>query len=125
MAWIFEDEASIKADRLLGLIEQGASIIVPSIWRYETANMLLLAIKQKRISSFKTALSLLSRFPIKEDHFSSVATWGDTMHIATKSGLTIYEASYLETAKRNSIPLATFDKGMKRTAKSLKIPLIT
>lgn len=125
MAWVFEDESSQKSDELLNMIIDGSTVIVPTIWRYEVSNVLLLATMKKRISSYKTAISLLGKFPIKEDPFSTVATWGDTLQIAAKTSLTIYDASYLETAKRNHLPLATFDKAMTKAAKSLKIPLLT
>ena len=125
MSWIFEDESSQKSDELLNLILDGATVIVPTIWRYEVSNVLLLATIKKRISGYKNAISLLGKFPIKEDPFSIVATWGDTLQVAAKTNLTIYDASYLETAKRNLLPLATFDKAMIKAAKSLKIPLLT
>jgi predicted nucleic acid-binding protein len=36
--------------------------------------------------------------------------------LARKHGLSIYDASYLELAQRESIPLATLDKELRRAA---------
>ena len=42
--------------------------------------------------------------------------WGLTSELADQHGLTIYDAIYLELAKRKRLPLATLDRSLKRAA---------
>jgi predicted nucleic acid-binding protein len=48
----------------------------------------------------------------------------DLMDIARTNTLTVYNASYVELARRTGLPLATLDKAMVRAAKSEGIDLL-
>ena len=43
------------------------------------------------------------------------------MELAERYDLTLYDASYLELALRRSLPLATFDKSLKRAAEQASV----
>ena len=50
LSWYFEDERSAAGDAILDRVtETGA--IVPSLWRYEVANGLQMAVRRKRIDA--------------------------------------------------------------------------
>ncbi len=46
------------------------------------------------------------------------------MALARKHGLTVYDASYLELAQRESLVLATLDKDLIRAARAENIKLL-
>ena len=98
--------------------EKGA--IVPSLWSLEVGNVLLIAERNKRISSEQRhkALYTLTELPISVDTMTAHHAWLEAMELAENYGLTLYDASYLELALRRSLPLATFDKVLKKAAKS-------
>ncbi len=98
------------------VVEKGA--FVPSLWSLEVGNVLLIAERNKRISSKQRhmALHTLTELPITIDTMTSHHAWLETMEVAERYGLTLYDASYLELALRRSLPLATFDKALKRAA---------
>jgi predicted nucleic acid-binding protein len=98
------------------VVEKGA--IVPSLWSLEVGNVLLIAERQNRISSEQRhkALYTLSELPITVDAMTSHHAWLETMDIAEKYKLTLYDASYLELSLRRSLPLATLDKVLKQAA---------
>lgn len=100
--------------------------VVPSIWSYEVANVLLTAQKKKRITEqdaneFISNLMVLEIYidvPSKEEAFDK------TLAMARKNQLTSYDAAYLELANRLAIPLATLDKDLIRGATSLGVPIV-
>ena len=115
ISWLMPDEY-FEAHFLDQVAEKGA--IVPSLWSLEVGNVLLLAERHKRISAEQRhkALYTLLELPIIVDPMTSHHAWLETMELAERYGLTLYDASYLELALRRSLPLATFDKPLKRAA---------
>ncbi|EKE09739.1 MAG: toxin of toxin-antitoxin system [uncultured bacterium] len=120
ISWLMPDEFfdSIFLDKT---VKEGA--VVPSIWSLEIGNVLLMAERQKRISAEQRhrALFTLSELPINVDVMTSQHAWHETMDIAERYKLTLYDATYLELALRCSLPLATLDKSLKRAAEEVGI----
>lgn len=117
ISWLMPDESSNLS--LLDLVtEKGA--VVPSLWKLEVGNVLLIAERKKRITieQRQRALHILEELPISIDIMTSDYAWLETMEIAGKYDLTLYDASYLELALRRSLPLATFDNLLKQAARS-------
>ncbi len=115
ISWLMPDE-SFDAHSLEQVVEKGA--IVPSLWTLEIGNVLLIAERNKRISSEQRhkALYTLTELPIIVDTQTTHHAWLETMDLAERYGLTLYDATYLELSLRRSLPLATFDKFLKRVA---------
>jgi len=113
ISWLMPDE-SFGARVLDRVVEMGA--IVPSLWSLEVGNVLLIAERNKRISSEQRhkALYTLTELPIIVDTLTTQNAWLETMDLAERYGLTLYDATYLELSLRRSLPLATFDKYLKR-----------
>src|SRR5436190_7040881 len=109
-------DESFDAHSLNRVIEKGA--IVPSLWSLEVGNVLLIAERNKRISLEQRhkALYTLTELPIIIDAITSLHAWLETMELAERYGLTLYDASYLEVSLRRSLTLVTFDKSLKRAA---------
>ena len=99
------------------IADEGA--IVPSIWRHEIANTLLNSVRRKRISATDPAVMLaeLGAQRIAEDPASFVHLWSTTLVLAERHRLTVYDASYLELARRREIALATLDGDLARAAR--------
>jgi predicted nucleic acid-binding protein len=70
------------------------------------------------------ALSTITMLPIKVDAEADRKAWSDTLHLAERHGLTVYDASYLEIASRRKIPLATLDRQLRAAATSEGIQLL-
>jgi predicted nucleic acid-binding protein len=124
LSWYFEDECSPAADALLHRVaEDGA--VVPSLWRLEIANGLQIALRRRRINrTFRDrSLAELGRMAITTDLDTDRYTWTNTLQIADRFQLTVYDAAYLELAQRRSLPLATLDKPLRAAAGTLGITL--
>ena len=69
LPWIFADEASPAADRLLDDLTAGAQAWVPTLWHLELGNVLLGAHRRKRIdqAGMEAFLAKLKVYDIKID----------------------------------------------------------
>lgn len=124
MAWCFEDEITEFSERVFNSLTNSIAL-VPALWALEVANVLLIAERKKRLNkitsaAFKDSLHML---PIQIDHTTAYRAMGSIMEIASETGITIYDATYLELALHTSLPLATFDKDLKKAAEAVGIKL--
>lgn len=118
LAWCFEDENSAEVQALMLRVAQ-AGACVPSLWRYEVANTLHLAVRRKRINQAQrdAAIVELAALDIQTDAESDAHIWSATLQLAARYDLTVYDASYLELAARRRLPLATCDAALIAAAK--------
>jgi predicted nucleic acid-binding protein len=122
MSWAFTDEADDAALKALHRLQTEAAC-VPSVWWFEIRNVLLVSERRRRISEADAAafLRFVAGLAIAIDHAPD-----DTVIIALarQCRLTIYDASYLELALRNAIPLATLDRQLATAAQQAGVTLI-
>ncbi|MCY3802618.1 MAG: type II toxin-antitoxin system VapC family toxin [Chloroflexi bacterium] len=114
VAWLFDDEDEPRADRVLEqLAEDGA--LVPQLWHLETRNALLTAERRRRLSpeEVRERLDALKGLPIATDGEPDLQSAFD---LARAHGLSLYDALYLELAKRKRAELATLDGSLGRAA---------
>lgn len=125
MTWCFEDEASGDSDRLLHTLID-AEAVVPAIWALEVVNVITLARKAGRIdeAGAREFLRLLESMPITVDETSLAVAFGDVRRLADTTGLSSYDAAYLELALRHNLPLATRDEALRATARKRKVALL-
>lgn len=126
LAWYFADEANPYADAVAqGLATREA--IVPSLWRLEIANTLVVGKRRKR-STQAQAASFIARLrlpPIIADDQTDDRSWGETIRLARAYTLSAYDAAYLELAIRRGLPLASLDDQLKASAVATGVSLFT
>lgn len=113
LAWCFEDEANARADALFDKVSVSGGV-VPSLWRLEVANGLQMAVRRRRISAKARDQSLadLADLPLETDRETERRAWADTLRLAARHVLTLYDAAYLELAERRGLPLASLDQAL-------------
>ena len=123
-AWCLADETSAASDRYLGLLEEGEAS-VPSLWVAEMANVLVTAERQRRMTmeDAKLALELLDRLPIRIEQADS-KTMARVHGLAIEHRLTAYDASYLDLALTQGLPLVSFDRDVRRAAEAAGVRLL-
>ncbi|MCP5468861.1 MAG: type II toxin-antitoxin system VapC family toxin [Deltaproteobacteria bacterium] len=122
MTWIFADEVTPQTQLIQErLLDQDA--IVPSLWSIEVANVVLVATRRKRIkvSEWPEIFNGLNELPIIQDDQTFEQATKKSLHLANQHSISVYDATYLELAQRLQIPLATLDKKLKSTAKSIGV----
>jgi predicted nucleic acid-binding protein len=62
--------------------------------------------------------------PIHLDPNTDRHAWGETLRLAERHGLTIYDAAYLELALRRKTALATLDRQLPAAAVSSGVELL-
>ena len=120
IAWLSNDEDDPRADRVLErLVEEGA--LVPQLWHVETRNALLVAERRGRLSAdeVEQRLDALNDLPIATDEEPDLQSAFD---LAKAHGLSLYDALYLELAKRRRATLATLDRPLGRAAAAEGVP---
>ena len=124
MTWCFENEKSIYADEVLNRLGKGCAI-VPSVWPLEVTNVLLVAERNQRISESDSVrfLELLRCLPIVIEQEPPSRILGEVMALAREYRLSSYDASYLDLAMREGVPIATLDKKLSKAAARSKVPL--
>jgi len=111
MSWCFSDERSDYSDRVLASLQTDEAI-VPSIWILEILNVLLVAERANRLREADSSrfLQLISELPISEIASSSRSESSMILTLARQNNLSSYDASYLELAIREGVPMATQDR---------------
>lgn len=124
-AWCFADEASEAAWAILERL-RGARAHVPSLWLWETANVLIQAERRGRITgaSVRAFLGQLEALPITIDPPGTSSVWHDTLALARCHRLPCTDAAYLELALRLGLPLATRDPALHAAASLEGVPLL-
>lgn len=117
--WSLPDEDDPEGDRLLTAGSRGA-MAVPFHFPAEIANLVLMSERRRRITpeqarAARQAVAMLS-FDIDPGDFDTA--WSATYPLAVRHGLTLYDALYLELALRLNLPLATFDKALRKAAQA-------
>lgn len=120
--WAFDDEEHPIAARALERIRTDEAV-APSLWWFEVRNTLLMGERRGRLTEADTALFLreLARFGVRLDHMPDEAS---VLALARQYRLTVYDASYLELAQREAIPLATLDAALQKATTALEIEVL-
>jgi predicted nucleic acid-binding protein len=125
LTWCFEDEVT-AATEAIGAQVDADGAVVPTLWRLEVANALLLAERRGRLDRLgvEQRLQLLAALPISIDAETDARAWNDTMLLARAGRLTLYDAAYLELAIRINGTLATLDRALARAARHLGVAVV-
>lgn len=122
VSWAFLDEDHPAASNALDLLgaEPG---IAPSLFWFEVRNILVAAERRGRLNPAQTMefLGALSALPLTLDRLPDE---GAVLQLARTHNLTVYDAAYLELARREGSMLATLDKALVRAAQAEGVTLI-
>jgi predicted nucleic acid-binding protein len=117
-AWIIDDEAGDQTDELLVRARQD-TVLVPSLFRFETTNLILTAERRGRMTQRQTveALKLLASDWIRTtDAAGGPVQWLELARRHRDTNLSAYDAAYLAVAVTSGRPLATLDARLRQAA---------
>ena len=122
ITWLLDDEENPVADTARWRIVDGGAF-VPQVWHLEVRNALLVAERRRRISAQGAVVRLrsLKELPIYTDTEPDLES---AVELARSHHLAIYDAVYLELARRRNEALATLDTALVRAAKAEGLPLL-
>lgn len=119
MAWCFDDEVTEYSESILDKLSNQKAV-VPVIWPLEVTNVLLMAVRRKRLSKIKAAsfLDRLSDLPIELATSKPLSAMTGIFQLGNEMKITSYDAAYLNLAISRDLPLASLDKELIKAAKA-------
>ena len=117
LAWVYADETTPAIREVFEAVASGGGWI-PGLWRLEVANVLEMGVRRGRHDgAFRdAALADLAQLPLQLDLETDLHAWSSTARLASRHGLTLYDAAYLELARRRDLALATLDQPLRAAA---------
>jgi len=102
-----------------------SSALVPNLWHLEAVSALLGSERRGEVTEgqIESYLTKLDKLPIFVDTQTTHNAFGRTLALARAFNLSSYDASYLELAIRESLPIATLDKKLKKAATQSNVEL--
>ena len=125
LAWVYGDETTAAVRSVFDVLTAGGAW-VPALWRLEVGNVLEMGVRRGRHdAAFRDeTLVDLALLPIRIDGETDRHAWGATARLANRHRLSLYDAAYLELARRRASPLATLDKALRAAAMREGVPLL-
>jgi predicted nucleic acid-binding protein len=126
LAWVHPAQATEQTNTLLQELKGDVHLVVPALWFQEMANALLVLERRKRINANerREALSTLQALGAKPDLEGALLAFGRISELAEVHGLSVYDATYLELALREQVPLGTKDEALQAAAKQHGVSLL-
>jgi predicted nucleic acid-binding protein len=119
MRWLLQDgsqERLAYASKVLDLLaHETGEALAPGVWPLEVANVVVKAQARGLVSEARATafIGLLQEMAITTDIHTADRALGDTLQLARRFKLSSYDASYLELALREGLPLATLDADLR------------
>lgn len=120
-----ETEAEALAETVLVALSDGTAA-APGIWASEVANVLVTKERARRLTDEETnaLFTFLARLPIVVDWTDGPYTFSVVARVAREHRLTVYDAHYLELARRLGVPLASLDRNLLRAAREASVEVL-
>lgn len=127
LAWFVDPMVGPLAARVRRLLIQGDRALVPHLWRPEVANGFVIAQRRGILTADRSAQAFAELDLLLARSIETASTDLSIQHVVTTAqtfALTAYGATYLETARREHLPLATLDRALARAATEAGVALL-
>lgn len=122
LSWGLKEEGHQRsAELLMELNRRGG--VAPAHWGTEVAEGLRKAVVRNRVSGEEAVLIAAST--LKLGIVTDGETWkragSATLRLARERGLSVYDAAYVEAARRMGLPLLSLDGKMRKAAREMDV----
>jgi predicted nucleic acid-binding protein len=121
MRWFLGDGSSRDLRYASAVLDgmKEATALVPVTWGLEVANVIAGAEARALVTEARSEafLEMLAGADIAVDGATFASSFSGTLQVARRYRLSSYDASYLELALREGLPLATLDDHLQKAAK--------
>jgi predicted nucleic acid-binding protein len=126
LGWMLDRPVPARAALARKLITAGAVPVVPMLWRHEVSNAVVMSERRGRLDAgqIKSLTADLEEFSAAVEVEPVNAGISVLIETARRTGLTVYDATYLEVAARRRLPLATLDDKLREAARRVGLELI-
>lgn len=122
ISWCLSDEDDPLAELAMRMTLEHFAV-VPRIWWYEVLNALTVNRRRGRLNDHQvpaTVADLRGMRILTDDEHSD----GVVLDLAWRHGLSVYDAAYLETALRRSLPMASLDDRLCRAGEATGVTIL-
>ena len=125
VAWVHPAQATLETAAMLDAVADGATLEVPALWPLEVANALLVLAGRGKLDDDERQIGLgwLRGLPVRIDADGAPLAFSRLSELAEACQLSIYDAAYLELAKRRKLTLACKDGLLRKAAKRAGVRL--
>jgi predicted nucleic acid-binding protein len=104
---------------MLDALSEGATLEVPAVWPLEVANALTVLVRRRKLTrgERQAGLGWLRGLPRRVDHEAASLAFSQLAELALTHHLSVYDAVYLELARRRQLPLACKDSALRTAAR--------
>jgi predicted nucleic acid-binding protein len=122
---LMPDESSERVSATVARMARG-DFAAPALLQLECANLVLVALRGKRISpeDLRRLLHVADHLHIRLHGPLSTAERAEVLTLAQRHGLSGYDAAYLELAIRLDATLATLDRSLARAARVERLSVV-
>jgi predicted nucleic acid-binding protein len=127
VAWVAGTPVDPYAANVQRHVANGWRAIIPPLWQLEVANGLLMIERRRTLTAAdvdRGLLDLETFLASRAEVDQTPVAMRQVANLARTFQLTVYDAAYLELAKRESLPLATLDRGLRVAAAKAGVALL-
>ena len=127
VAWVAGTPVAPYAVTVQSYVASGWRAVVPPLWQLEVANGLLMNERRRTLTAADADQGLIDLeifLAARAEVDQAPAAMRLVANLARTYQLTVYDAAYLELAKRENLPLATLDKGLRAAAVKAGVELL-
>ena len=127
LAWVVDRNPNLYAALVQQRVQAGERAIVPALWQLEVTSVLA-AVQRRGVLSAAEVEEGLRYFEgflaAQAEIISAFPGMREILRLARELGLTSYDALYVDLARREGLPLATLDKGLRAAATKAGVALL-
>jgi predicted nucleic acid-binding protein len=127
LAWFIDPVVAPLAARVQRFLVQDARAVVPHLWRSEIANGFVVALKRGILTPVRSAQALAEIEILLGQAIENLSHDLPIQRVVTTAQqfeLTAYDATYLEIAREQQLPLATLDRKLAAAAEQAGVSLV-
>jgi predicted nucleic acid-binding protein len=127
LRWFLDHPVPLYANRVKQFFLKGARAVVPALWHLEMSNGLAVAERRSILTAADVDQAIIDIEQIvvqAVDTDSNVVSARQSLATARTFQLSAYDAVYLDLARRERLPLATLDDGLRAAATRAGVRLL-
>jgi predicted nucleic acid-binding protein len=127
LAWVVDRNADPYAAHVQRRIQAGERAVVPTLWQLEVTNVLAMVQRRGALTAdeVEEALRYYEGFlAAQAEVVTGLVDMREILRLTRELELTSYDASYVDLARREGLPLATLDKKLRVAAAKAGVALL-
>ena len=125
VGWVHPAQATRQTAAMLDAVAEGATLEVPTLWPLEVANALTVLVRRRKLTEDERQIALgwLRHLPLRVDQEAASLAFSTLSELAATHDLSVYDAAYLELARRRKLLLGCKNGPLMHAARRAGVEL--